>query len=424
MNQYRRRIERVLSNLKEQTEESALLLSSAPAELRSRDSDYPYRQNSDLYYLTGSLSPGVSLLIKGSAKKPVLFAPPLNKQMVVWEGKSEDPKGIASRIGAELVITAEIKRELLRSLLGVRTLLFQNLPRTMSFEVMQHLLETPSHALFNLPKQYHLSDLLMEELRLYKDSQEISLIQHAANCTAEAMVESLDFVNARNNERDIAAAIEYGFKKRGCQVAFQTIVGSGRSAATLHYVECNRELKKGEMVLIDCGAEYNLYAGDITRVVPVGGRFSDWQRDLYTIVLDSQIAALKTIRAGVTVEKVYNTAAKVLTEGLVYLGVLKGKTSKLLAEKAFKPFFPHGIGHSLGLDVHDIGELRGKATLEKGMVFTVEPGLYFPKRAGYIPASGVRIEDDVVVTEKGCTVLTSLFPKEIDEIEGLMGKTQ
>lgn len=422
MSQYKRRIDRILTTLKQEEDATALLISSAPSQLRSADGHYPYRQNSDLFYLTGTLSPDIALLVKGTEKRPYLFAPPINKERVVWEGKTQDPKEIAATIGAELVVSPGIKREILNNLRGVKTLLFQNIPRSISYDVTKELLNTPSHALSQLPRQYHLSDILMENMRLHKDTQELALIQKAARYTAESMMESLHRIQAGGSEREVAASIEYGFKRRGCEIAFQTIVGSGRSAATLHYVDCNRPLKKGELVLIDCGAEYKLYAGDITRVVPVGGRFNDWQSDLYSIVLDSQKTALKTIRAGVKVETVHKAAAKVLTEGLVYLGILKGKTSKLIEEKAYRPYFPHGIGHSLGLDVHDIGDLRGKATLEAGMVFTVEPGLYFHKRTGTLPPCGIRIEDDVMVTHKGCTVLTSLFPKEIDEIEELWNK--
>jgi Xaa-Pro aminopeptidase len=191
--------------------------------------------------------------------------------------------------------------------------------------------------------------------------------------------------------------------------SFQTIVAAGKSAAVLHYHDYTRILKSKELILIDCGAEYNNYAADISRTYPVGDQLSPQLAALLEIVSDAQHAAISEIKAGVSFGKAYAAAAKELTKGLITLKVLKGSLKSLLKKSAFKPYFPHGIGHSLGLDVHDIGRMRNnnESLLKKGMVLTIEPGLYFSKPHGLIPACGIRIEDDVLVTDKGCQILSA-----------------
>ncbi len=223
-------------------------------------------------------------------------------------------------------------------------------------------------------------------------------------------------------EYQIAANIEYWFKLQDCGVAFPSIAAAGRSAATLHYQDHSQALRSSEMLLIDCGATYKGYAADITRVLPVSGRFDKQQARIYDAVLAAQLAAIAKIKHGVRILDVYNAAAKELCYVLRDLKIIKGKNiSKPLKDKAFAPWFPHGIGHSLGLDTHDIGKLRGNndARLKAGMVFTVEPGLYFPKKIAGVAACGVRIEDDILVTKTGCRVLSAGFPKERQEIESL-----
>jgi Xaa-Pro aminopeptidase len=259
---------------------------------------------------------------------------------------------------------------------------------------------------------------------MHKEQYEVDLIRRANEITNEGLLYIAARLDPGLTEAHAARTIEYVFKMNDATTAFGTIVAGGSEAAVLHHRASDRKLKRGEMVLIDCGAEYKLYCGDITRVVPCGGTFSPEQRDVYEVVLAAQKAALKNIRAGVKIAKAYDAAARVMTEGLVALKVLRGKPSELFEKKAYLPYFPHGIGHSLGIDVHDVGNLRGnkEATLEAGMVITVEPGLYFPKKVGKVPACGVRIEDNVLVTAKGCEILSAGFPKEISEIEALVAQ--
>jgi Xaa-Pro aminopeptidase len=205
-------------------------------------------------------------------------------------------------------------------------------------------------------------------------------------------------------------------------IGFNSIVAAGANAATLHYEALAAKIRKEDMVLIDSGAQLNRYCADITRVLPASGMFSQIHRIIYEIVLQAQLAALKKVKAGVKILTIYDAAAEVITEGLKELGVLKGPLKALLKKKAFKPYFPHGIGHSLGLDVHDLSQLRGnnEAVLEAGMVFTIEPGLYFSKSISNVPACGVRIEDNVLVTKSGCEILSPGFPKDAEQIEALM----
>jgi Xaa-Pro aminopeptidase len=259
-------------------------------------------------------------------------------------------------------------------------------------------------------------------LRLFKDPSEVAKIKEAAEITGGALQNVLPLIEAGVAEREIGAFIEYFYKVHGAEPAFGTIVASGASAATLHYRSLSRKLKKGELLLIDTGAELDMYASDITRMIPVGGTTSLELRDLHDIVLRAQLIAIKKVRPGVRMVDVYNAAAKELVYGLKYLGILKGNVSQLLKKGAFKPYFPHGIGHPLGIDVHDATPTGQESILEKGMVITIEPGLYFPKPTGPLPACGVRIEDDVLVTSRGHEVLTATaFTKDLNELGMLMG---
>ena len=266
---------------------------------------------------------------------------------------------------------------------------------------------------------------MLAELRLYKDPHEVKLIQHAAKVTSDAICLAIQATRAGMREYEIRATLEGAFQQHGCEVGFQSIVATGKSAATLHYVTANRILRRRDLILLDCGAEYQNYSADISRVYPVSGRFTDEQAELYNVVLDAQKAAINKIKDGVKIATVYMAAARKLTAGLRRLKVLHGDTANLIKKGAYLPYFMHSIGHSLGLDVHDIGKLRGnnRATLRKGMVFTVEPGLYFSKPVKDIPACGIRIEDDVLVTSNGCKILTRDCPKEIAQLEALMDHT-
>lgn len=399
-----------------------LLLTSAPLVTRSRDEHHEYRQSSNLFYLTGSVAADLCLLVGKKLKTPVLLARKLTEKELLWDGAAPNLKPLAQSLGAELIVSDNLRKEILSRLAGSNHLYFDNIPGGLSWNIAHELISLPSHERGRMPLHFSHCDGILENLRLFKDEDEIALIKRANEITNEGLLYIAPRIRAGLSESQVARTIEYVFRMNEASMSFGTVVGSGPSAAILHHRNLVRKLKNGEMVLIDCGAEFNLYAGDITRVMPVNGKFTEQQKDLYDIVLAAQRAALKQIRAGARIGNSYDAAARVLTQGLVELKVLRGKVSTLIAKKAFRPYFPHGISHSLGLDVHDVGRLRGShdAVLEAGMVITCEPGLYFQKKAGSLPACGVRIEDNVLVTKRGCEILSEGFPKETKQIEDLM----
>jgi Xaa-Pro aminopeptidase len=289
--------------------------------------------------------------------------------------------------------------------------------------VKHDLSSRSTYLLRNLPASLIDAEQFTSRLRLFKDPGEVARIKEAAEITGGALQNVLPLIEAGVAEREIGAFIEYFYKVHGAEPAFGTIVASGVSAATLHYRALSRKLKKGELLLIDTGAELDMYASDITRMIPVGGTTTPELRDLHDIVLRAQLLAIKKVGPGVRMMDVFKVAATELTYGLKYLGILKGNVSQLVKKGAFKPYFPHGIGHSLGIDVHDATPTGQESVLEKGMVVTIEPGLYFPKPTGPLPACGVRIEDDVLVTARGHEVLTAnAFTKDLDELGMLMSR--
>jgi len=420
---YGKRIAKLEKKLKESN--GALILSSAPQSFRNRDNLYPYRQNSDFYYLCGSSERDLNLLISSKEKAPILFAPKTDQNRLVWEGETEDIKKIAKSIGANLVVTDEAKKEITPRLKGIDKLYFQNLKGSLSLRIAKDLMKTPFHSRAGMPACFANIENLTLPLRIYKDKDEVNFIKKASSITSAALDEALPYIAPDVPERFIQATIDYWFRVFGGENAFPTIVGSGPNAAFLHYEKCNRTAKKGELMLIDCGAEYQCYASDLTRVFPVSGYFEGIQAEVYGIVLEAQKEAIKRVKHGVKAQVVYDAAARVLCDGLVSIGALKGKASKCFQDKAFLEYFPHSISHTLGLDVHDVGNLRGnnEAILEEGMVISVEPGLYFRKRTGKVPPCGVRIEDIVYVTKKGCEVLSS-YPKEFDQVMETMSLSQ
>lgn len=420
-NVLRRRIKRISGLLKAQGLEAAMLLSSAPYATRSHDTSFHYRQDSSFFYLTHSVRDDLILLISTRHNRPLLFAPKPSALRLLWEGEQESPRAIADRIDAELMIVEDPSVQALGALKDTTVLYFQNTPRSMSWQIAERLISTPSHRRGSFPNHFAHADVILDEMRLYKDAIEIEAIVNAAQITSESLKAALALAVPGRIEVEVAAAFEFGVRAAGANLAFNTIVASGPNAAVLHYEKCTRQMRKGEMLLIDCGAEFNLYAADITRVVPIGGSFSPIQKEIYDIVMAAQAAAISKIKPGVRYEAVQSAAVRQLVEGLVDLKVLRGKVSSLIEKKAYKPYFPHGIGHALGLDVHDGSRLRlSNGVLQSGMVITIEPGLYFKDKIRNIPACGVRIEDDVAVTDKGSYVLTSAMPKHHTQVKSLI----
>lgn len=401
-----------------QDSNGALVLSAPASIRRSRGVEYPFRQESDLYYLTGFTGSEVTLLISCRSKAPVMLVPRTDPLRVVWEGKGPDIRPIARAIGAELIVTGDIEGEIMKRLRGLDTLFYQSRSGTVGNRIATRIFNLDPYVRGPLPAQFVAADRLLAPLRLIKSADEVQLMRNAADITNNALYSVVPLIRHGVSEAEIQQTLEYVFRASGGEVAFHTITAAGKNAAVLHYHGHKSRLKRGEMLLIDCGAEYNMYAADISRTLPVNGEFESTQRMVYETVLAAQMAAIRAIKPGVPLSTPYNAAALVLIEGLKELGVLKGNTRSLLKNGAHSPYFPHGIGHSLGIEVHDTGELRGNnaAVLAEGMVITIEPGLYFPRPVRGVPACGVRIEDDILVTRKGAVVLSEGFPKDPDEL--------
>ncbi len=396
------------------------MISSNPPVQRSADQFYPYRANSDLFYFTGVCTPDTTLVIRNYAKpNAVLIVSPVDPIRKVWEGAPIDPRPLAKAAGVEVSVSKRHTQSVLELLVGADCAYTQAIRGTTSSSVRQDLSSRSVDQLGKLPATFSELEKFTAHLRLFKEPSEIEAIVRATYVTGDALQSAFPYLQPGATERDIGAFIDYYYRCAGGEPAFGTIVAAGRSAATLHYHALSRTMRRGELVLIDTGIELDMYAADITRTVPVGGTISPVHRTLYEAVLSAQQAAISKIKDGVLIKDVYSAAATELTIGLKEVGVLKGATSALMKREAYKPYFPHGIGHSLGIDVHDVGSLRGNqgARLKAGMVFTVEPGLYFNKGVGKVPPCGIRIEDDVLVTKVGSSVLTeNAFPKELDEL--------
>jgi Xaa-Pro aminopeptidase len=425
----RTRISRVYTEMLRYPEPSALLLSSASKKSKSGDQEYPFHQQSDFRYLTGSEIERSALLlstrlIKGRllAQSPVLFAEPTDRKRVLWDGPAPRARQLSDALQAELCFSRDIRADLLKRLSGHQRLYVTYEPETIGSAVVDTLLKRPWYLRGAFPVQFHLAEELLTPLRLKKDKEELTLISAAGALTTSALYDTLPLISPQITEQFVGAAIDFFFRTRGATPGFSTIAAAGRNAATLHHTPSDRRLRNGDLLLIDCGASLHGYSADITRMLPIGGSFGPAQRIAYDGVLRAQTAAIDAIRSGTKVRAVFDVAAEILTETLIELRVLKGKLRNLIKKRAYVPYFPHSIGHTLGLDVHDVGNLRGNegATLESGMVFTVEPGLYFRKPAGKVPAMGIRIEDDVFVTTRGCKVITEGFPKDPDELESLL----
>lgn len=421
-NQYLSRIEKALSLLKDSDTTQALVISSNPSAVRSRDTHFPYRQNSDLFYFTGTSHQNVTLILRPNAKEPVvLVAPPEDDTKKMWDGAQPSIAALAHSIKASVVISKDSLTSVRSLLRGTQAVYLQSVPGTVSMELRQEFAGRTAHSLRGFPSTVIEAERLTAVLRCIKEPAEIAAIEKAADLTSAVLMHTAQYMRRGIKERDIAVLIEYLYRLHGAEPAFNTIVATGKSAATLHYHSLERTLKNNELLLIDTGCELDMYACDVSRTIPVGPEISPVLREVYEIVLSSQFAAMSAIKPGVHITQVHQAAAKELTRGLKGMGVLKGSISELVKKAAYKPWFPHGIGHSLGIDVHDVSPGEQLGILQKGMVITIEPGLYFAKTTAGIPSCGVRIEDDVVVTSRGCEVLTNdVFPKTFDEMRALV----
>ncbi|MCW8927917.1 MAG: Xaa-Pro aminopeptidase [Gammaproteobacteria bacterium] len=413
--------------------DSIAIVSASPVRQRNRDVEYPYRPDSDFYYLTGfPEQEAVAVLVPGRDHgEYLLFCRENDPQMETWNGRRAGLEGAMERYGADDAFPISDIDEILPGLLENRERVYYAMGCNTDFDrqVMEwiNLLRKKSRAGVHTPGEFIALDHLLHDMRLYKSATEVKTMRKAAQIASMAHQRAMRVCQPGMMEYQLEAEILHESMLHGARFqAYPSIVGSGANGCILHYTENESPLKEGELVLIDAGCEYECYASDITRTFPVGGTFSKAQRALYEVVLEANYAAIEQVVPGNHWNQPHEAALKVLTRGLVRLGLLKGRVDTLLKNEAYRPFFMHRTGHWLGMDVHDVGDYKvGEEwrVLEPGMVLTIEPGLYLTPAKGIAKKwwnIGIRIEDDVLVTKEGCEVLSREVPKEPDEIEALM----
>jgi Xaa-Pro aminopeptidase len=413
------------------------IVPSAREVIRNRDAHYRFRQDSDFLYLTGFQEPDSIAVIaprlsyQGKKAEFQLFVRPRNAEREIWDGRRAGPEGAVAYYGADQAFTIEEFEEMLIGLLGLRERVHFTLGEhphldgkiTAAVRKIREISRRGPAA----PTEFVALETTLHEQRLIKTEAELDLIRKACSVTADAHVRAMKATKPGDYEWQVAAEIHHEFEKNRMEPGYTSIVGGGDNACILHYVENEAVLDDGDLLLIDAGGEYRGYTADITRTFPVNGRYSEAQKEVYEVVLAAQLAAIDTLRAGNSVGAPHETATRTLTEGLVKLGLLKGDVDTLIAEGKQRQFFMHGTGHWLGLDVHDVGRYKLDGTFRSfkpGMVMTVEPGLYIaPGTEGVDPrfhGIGIRIEDDVLVTDGDPEVLTRGVPKVIAEVEAVM----
>jgi len=416
-------------------DDAILVLPAALERIRSRDTHYPYRQDSDLWYLTGFPEPEAVLVLVPGRKhgESILFCRERDPDREAWDGPRSGPEGAVEQFGMDDAYPITDLDEILPGLLEGRSRVYYHFGRDAEFDLKLIGWLNRVRALVRQgaqpPHEFLELGHLLDELRLFKSKDELKLMQRAADISVEAHRAAMRAAKPGVREYELQAEIERVFRMHDAEPAYGSIVGAGGNACVLHYRANNAQAKDGDLVLIDAGAEYRGYASDITRTFPINGRFTKEQRALHDLVGAAQQAALTQAKPGIPYEAGHTAAVQTLTEGLLQLGLLKGSLEKNLSEGHYRRFYRHKTGHWIGLDVHDVGEYRldGESRLlEPGMVFTIEPGLYIAPDDKSVAAKwrgiGIRTEDDVLVTQDGHRVLTDKLARNADEIEALMAE--
>jgi Xaa-Pro aminopeptidase len=407
-------------------------LGASPELARNSDTEYRYRPESAFWQVTGLDEPDAIAVLarQGTERRFLLFVRPKDPTMELWTGRRLGPEGAVKELGAsEAWALDEFDNKLDDLLKGHDRLLLPLDGASLQTRVLGALnrLVRKRRQPGPLPSEIRDVRRVTGELRLRKSAAELAWMEKAAKVTGEAFREVFRLTKPGLAEYQLRAVFPLVYGIHGGDWAFETIVAAGANACTLHYVSCRDHLKKGDLVLYDAGAEMGFYAADVTRTIPVDGKFTRRQEQVYRVVLNAHKAAVDTVRPGATIDQVHGAAMAAITEGLLELGILKGKLKSLLAKGACRPWFPHGTSHWLGLDVHDTGDYAldvEPRRLEEGMVITVEPGLYLGVDDKRVPqplrGMGIRIEDDVLVTATGHRVLTEGIPREPRDIEAAM----
>lgn len=413
---------------------SIAILSSAETILRNGDSEYPYRQNSDLYYLTGFVeAKSVLVMIPGRKQgESMLFCQEKDPQKELWTGKLIGPDAAIRKLGVDDAFPITDIDDILPGLIEGRERVYYAMGRDLNFDnrvmewvkVIRSKVRSGAHS----PGEFLVLDHLLHEMRLIKSRAELMVMKESGQIAVKAHKRAMRICRPSMYEYELEAEYLHEFTRSGSRSpAYSSIVAVGENACILHYTENQALLKDGDLVLIDAGCEYEYYASDITRTFPVNGKFSSAQKALYELVLDAQLQAIEAVKPGNHWDDPHNITVRVITKGLVELGLLKGKVDKLIESEAYKDFYMHRAGHWLGMDVHDVGDYKIDGNwrlLETGMVLTVEPGLYISPDNKKVDKKwrgiGIRIEDDVAVTDVGYEILTTGLPKTIEEIESFM----
>ncbi|MBP7614316.1 MAG: Xaa-Pro aminopeptidase [Steroidobacteraceae bacterium] len=413
--------------------DSIAIVPAAPVRLRNSDVEYAYRQDSDFHYLTGFDEPeSVAILIPGRAQAEyVLFVRDRDPTRETWDGRRAGTAGATCEYDADDAFPIGDIDEILPGMLENREKVYYAMGTHPDFDQrvvgwVNGLRAQAKHGR-HAPQEFVALDHVLHDMRLFKSRAELAMLREAARIGAAAHVRAMQATGPGRNEYEIAAEIAHEFRRHNADHSYLPIVGGGENACILHYRENDAPLREGDLLLIDAGCEYQKYASDITRTFPVNGRFTPAQRSVYDIVLEANLAAIAKVRPGNHWNEPHDAAVRVITQGLVRLGLLKGRVPTLEKAQAYRRYFMHRTGHWLGMDVHDVGDYKigdEWRVLEPGMVLTIEPGIYIPANARGVPKRlrgiGIRIEDDVVVTKSGCEVLSGGVPKRAEEIEALM----
>jgi Xaa-Pro aminopeptidase len=408
------------------------LIPTAPEMLRNGDAHYPYRFDSSFYYLTGFTEPeAVLVLLAGDVPQTILFCREKNLEREIWDGHRLGPAAAPAQIGVDAAYPLAEMEDKLIELMGNQRALFYPLgvDKVWDERVLQlrAAVQAKARSGIRAPDEIHDVRTLISEMRLFKDAHEIELMRRAAQISCGAHRRAMQATRAGQFEYQIEAELLHEFCRHGARnPAYTSIVAGGANACVLHYVENNAQLRDGDLLLIDAGCEFDGYAADITRTFPINGKFSAAQHDVYEIVLAAQTAAIAAAHVGQHWNAPHEAALRILAQGFIDLKLCHGTVDSVLESGDYKRFYMHRTGHWLGMDVHDVGDYKiGEdwRDLQAGMVLTVEPGCYI-RPADNVPKAlwniGIRIEDDVLITQQGNEVLTQAAPKTIHEIEEVM----
>lgn len=415
---------------------SIAIIATSQVYMRNRDADFKFRADSSFFYLTGFAEPEAVAVIETfddveDGYVYSLFCRERDRNMEIWNGYRAGIDGAIDDYEADEAYAIDLLDEEIIEKLLDKNQLYYRVGQHADFDarVAKWIATANAESRRGTAAPTHMLqlDALVDEMRLHKDEQELELMQIASDISAQAHTRAMQTVKPDMMEYQLEAELNYVFGQHGCVPSYNSIVGGGENACILHYVENNKVLKAGDLVLIDAACEYELYASDITRTFPVNGQFSPEQKALYNIVLDAQIAAINEVRVGNSYKQPHHVAVRILVQGLLDLGIMQGDLDDIIATERYRQFYMHGTGHWLGMDVHDVGTYKVEGEWRpyaEGMVVTVEPGLYIAPDDETVDEKwrgiGIRIEDDVAVTAAGPRVLTQAVVKTVEEIEALM----